>query len=79
MAAAGLQAPALVGPLARPNALSLAGVSLLSPGRRDDSPFALAGPSLCWLAPARRTATTSAGCPRTETGAGAGLADTGPT
>ena len=53
MAAAGLRTPALDGPLARRNALSLAGVSLLSPGHRDDSLLAIADPYLRWLAPAR--------------------------
>lgn len=56
LAAAGLRVPALDGPLARRNALSLAGVSLLSPGHRDDSLLALADPYLRWLAPARHAA-----------------------
>lgn len=56
MAAAGLQAPALEGPLAQRNALSLAGVSLLSPGYRDDSLLALADPYLRWVALARHAA-----------------------
>jgi hypothetical protein len=56
MAAAGLQVPALKGPLAQRNALSLAGVSLLSPGHRDDSLLALADPYLRWVAPAQHTA-----------------------
>lgn len=56
MAAAGLQAPAMEGPLAQRNALSLAGVSLLSRGYRDDSLLALADPYLRWLAPARHAA-----------------------
>lgn len=56
MATAGLRIPALEGPLARRNALSLAGVSLLGPGHRDDSLLALADPYLRWLAPARHAA-----------------------
>ena len=56
MATAGLRVPALEGPLARRNALSLAGVSLLSPSRRDDSLLAMADPYLRWLAPARHAA-----------------------
>jgi hypothetical protein len=56
MATAGHRIPALQGPLARRNALPLAGVSLLGPGHRDDTLLALADPYLRWLAPARHAA-----------------------
>ena len=46
MAAAGLQVPALEGPLARRNGLFLTGVSLLGPDHRDDSLLAMADPAL---------------------------------
>jgi hypothetical protein len=56
MATAGLRIPALEGPLARRNALFLAGVSLLGPAHRDDSLLAVADSYLRWLAPARHAA-----------------------
>lgn len=56
MATAGLQVPALGGPLARRNGLFLVGVSLLGPGHRDDSLLAMADPYLRWLALARHAA-----------------------
>lgn len=53
MATAGLQVPALEGPLAQRNALFLVGVSLLGRGQREDTVLAMADPYLRWVAPAR--------------------------
>jgi hypothetical protein len=53
LAAAGVSAPALAGPLAWRNGRYLAGVSLRGRGPAETRLLALADPYVRWLAPAR--------------------------
>jgi hypothetical protein len=66
MAAAGLSAAALDGPLAQRNSRYLTGASLRGPGHHDDQLLALADPYLRWLAPARHGADDFTGSQTTD-------------